>query len=128
MNFTEQDLKQLEVKNIAKEQVLKQLQIFKKGKAYVTLAKPAILGDGIENYDAEQASYIRLYEAKKDQLDIIKFVPASGAATRMFKFLYQFLNEFDYKKETFASYVTRTQNKDVAIFSTRLPSLLFTKR
>ena len=43
--------------------------------------------------DAEAAAAVARYEREADRLGIVKFVPASGAATRMFKELFEFVNE-----------------------------------
>ena len=40
-----------------------------------------------------QAAAVARYEREADRLGIVKFVPASGAATRMFKELFEFVNE-----------------------------------
>ena len=62
----------------------------------VKLKKAALINDGIVRIpESEIQSYVDFYNKKKDQLDILKFVPASGAATRMFKFLHEFLQDYD---------------------------------
>jgi hypothetical protein len=45
------------------------------------------------------------------QFTLEKFVPASGAASRMFKFLNVFLNEFKIDEETINSYIDRSKTK-----------------
>ncbi len=92
--FTEIQLKQLSDKGIDLEQALGQLEIFKNGISPVRLINPAIPGDGIEVYNKTQTdSYLELFRKKKQDFPTVKFVPASGAASRMFKALFEALNE-----------------------------------
>jgi len=88
MNFTEQDLQQIARKEMSVEQVLRQMEIFRRGVRYSQLERPAVMGDGIISLTAEQfPELIGLYEEGAALGRFIKFVPASGAATRMFKVL-----------------------------------------
>lgn len=68
------------------EAVEKQVELIRKGNPVVKLQRPAAPGDGILQLSAGQRdSYLRALDEKKEGLSICKFVPASGAATRMFK-------------------------------------------
>jgi hypothetical protein len=92
--FLDKDLKQFESIGVSKEDVLKQIDIFKNGITFINLVKPASLGDGIIKLKTKEIEkYINLFE--KTSLSKIKFVPASGAATRMFKSLLYFYNNFE---------------------------------
>lgn len=87
--FTEKDLRQLKEKGISTEMVQDQVQKFEKGFPYVKLAAPATPGDGIIQIDEKRfKEYMDLYNEEAPQRDVLKFVPASGAATRMFKDLF----------------------------------------
>ncbi len=83
--LTEEILSQLEEKGVSKEAALSQIETFKRGIPYAELVRPCTLGDGIENIDKEAEKYSSLYEIEARSKKIIKFVPASGAASRMFK-------------------------------------------
>lgn len=48
----------------------------------------------------EHQDFAKLFDIKKEKLKLKKFVPASGAASRMFKFLTEFLNDFELENET----------------------------
>ncbi len=73
-----------------------QLQIFKEGIPFTNIMEPASTDNGIEVFsEKEQQHFATLFESVKDELDLMKFVPASGAATRMFKFLHQFLENYN---------------------------------
>ena len=92
--FTQADKLQLEAKGISLEKAEQQLEDFRRGFPYLHLDGAATVGDGIMAIDeASQQSYIRAWEAYKDEGHAIaKFVPASGAASRMFKDMFEFLD------------------------------------
>ena len=92
--FTSEDLLMLSKRGITEEKVLEQLECFKKGFPYLTLDSPASINRGVIKADGTAV------EVAADDWNaylqanhrIVKFVPASGAASRMFKNLYEFLN------------------------------------
>ena len=88
-----EDLKQIAAKGITEEQVATQLEEFKKGFPFLKLEAAAGIGHGvIAPADSERAGYIAKWEAyKAEGKKIVKFVPASGAASRMFKDMFAFL-------------------------------------
>ncbi len=89
--LTEKDLKQLSERNIAENQVVQQVAQLKRGTKYVELMRPATLGNGILRMDEEQVGMMNaVFEADKEFYQFTKFVPASGAASRMFKDLFAF--------------------------------------
>lgn len=90
----EKDLRQLNELGISEQQFEQQLKNFESEIKPLPLIKAAVVGDGILRYsDEERAKLKSLYRRFKDSLDIVKFVPASGAATRMFKNIYQGIEE-----------------------------------
>lgn len=115
--FSSDDFVQIYNRGISFDVILKQLDVFKKGIAKSTLIRPATINDGIlslsENDFKQKALFFDKY---KDDFKIKKFVPASGAATRMYKFLIAFLNDFDIQKETINAYINRKNDKELAIF------------
>lgn len=86
--FTEKDFTQLQEKGISPEQVQRQIGHFEKGFPYIKLAAPATVSDGIVQIEKELSDLVAHYEQASGSLGILKFVPASGAATRMFKDLF----------------------------------------
>ena len=94
MNFTEQDLQQIKAHGLTPETVEKQVENFKRGFPFLKVVKAASPEDGIllPSQEEIQAAVSR-YDAAAEELRIEKFVPASGAATRMFKELFEFVNE-----------------------------------
>lgn len=85
--FTEKELHFFESKGISQERAKWQIQQFESGVDPINLIKPAIPGNGILLLDNKD-KYIELY--KSAEVKITKFVPASGAASRMFKALFEF--------------------------------------
>ena len=60
------------------------------------LVRPATAEDGIRCLSEEEITkYVQKYNADSEHIDIVKFVPASGAASRMFKDLFVFVSEYN---------------------------------
>jgi len=90
--FKEKDIQQIKNHGLTPEEVEKQVENFKKGFPFLKLAKPATINDGIIRLDNKEVeAYGKLYEDV--QPENLKFVPASGAASRMFKFLFEFYEQ-----------------------------------
>ncbi len=107
--FSTKDYQQLEEQNIKPEKVMEQIKNYQSGFPKMQLIKPAIIGDGITKLTKEDLGvFEEVFERHKKELSLEKFVPASGAATRMFKILYQFLNTY---KDTETDYLNFLQNK-----------------
>lgn len=87
------DLEQIERKGISEQQIEKQLEEFKTGFPFLKLDAAASIGNGIIATSAEDVKrYTDAWNAyKAEGKKIVKFVPASGAASRMFKNMFAFL-------------------------------------
>ncbi|MBD1260352.1 DUF4301 family protein [Maribacter polysiphoniae] len=126
IQFTENDLKQLAEKGIDKEKVRNQIQIFEEGIPFVNLVKAAVVGDGILKFTVrEQKELANKFEEAKKGLSLLKFVPASGAASRMFKALFNFLEAYDPAKESLEQYFERTHDSDLRVFRDGLKKFPF---
>jgi hypothetical protein len=91
LNFTPQDLAFMAQRGSTPEQVEKQFDFFKTGFDFANINRNVAIGDGIVKFsDTEIEHWIRVYE-KFSTRTVVKFVPASGAASRMFKDLYEAL-------------------------------------
>lgn len=99
--FTPQDKELLAKKGISEAQIKDQLDSFKKGFPFLKLDAAASIDKGImAPAREEQDFYLAQWEEyKRQDNSILKFVPASGAASRMFKNLFEFL-EADYEVPT----------------------------
>ena len=92
--FTQQDLQQIEKHGLTPEAVELQLENFRRGFPFLNVVRAASPGDGVLTLsDAEAAAAAERYERAAAGLSVVKFVPASGAATRMFKELFEFVND-----------------------------------
>lgn len=102
--MTPQDKEMLEKKGISEKQIEEQLACFEKGFPYLKLAAAASVDNGILAPSAnEQKKYLDAWDAymQTDKV-VVKFVPASGAASRMFKNLFEFLGaEYDVPQTSF---------------------------
>ena len=99
--LTQDDLLLLQQKGISEQQIKEQLHCFETGFPYLKLEASASLGNGILALDASAANhYLEVWdEYLATNPSIVKFVPASGAASRMFKNLFEFLDA-DYTEPT----------------------------
>ncbi len=93
-HFTPSDLEQLAQKGISVETVEKQLERFRTGFPFLRIDSPSGIGSGITPVDEELMTLCeqRWNKFLADGGDAVKFVPASGAASRMFKALFSFVN------------------------------------
>ena len=91
--FTPQDLKQIADHGLTPERVEEQVENFRRGFPFLKVVRAASPGDGVLVLDgAEVDAAVVRYDAAVAGLRVVKFVPASGAATRMFKELFEFVN------------------------------------
>ncbi|MEY4382519.1 MAG: hypothetical protein RI995_61 [Bacteroidota bacterium] len=95
------DLTQLEKRGIQPAEVEQQINYFKNGFPWMTLFKAATPGEGVIQLSADQVKEMaQKFDDAKSGLSILKMVPASGAATRMFKSLFEHLQEGEANKES----------------------------
>ena len=92
--LSQQDLKQLAQKGITEAQIERQLGEFKTGFPFLKLEGAAAIGKGIvAPADAERKAYVEAWQQYKAAgKKVVKFVPASGAASRMFKDMFAFVD------------------------------------
>ncbi len=98
--FSESDIQQIQSHGLTIDGVTQQISDFQTGFPYSDIVSACVTGNGAFNYDAQMDKYINLYDTKCDNYNIVKFVPASGAATRMFKDLFEFLSSGEMNKTT----------------------------
>ncbi len=98
--LTPQDLQQLNQKGISPSQIDIQIENFKKGFPYVDLVAAATKGDGIQIFDEIEINRLaEYYNVYGPDAEVVKFVPASGAASRMFKNLFEFMETYTGSEE-----------------------------
>jgi hypothetical protein len=86
MSFTPADIAQLADHGLAVAEAERQLAQLRGGQAWTRLVRPCILDDGIRKIPAtSQAVLLEVFAAAASAGSVTRFVPASGAATRMFQ-------------------------------------------
>ena len=88
--FTDQDRRDMASREIKEETVAEQLAMFRKGTPWIKLRRPCTIDDGITALRADEIEALSLrYDEAAAAGRVTKFVPASGAASRMFQALMQ---------------------------------------
>lgn len=124
MNFHPEDLDHIIDHDLSKRKIEQDLEHFKNGFSKLEIVKPAILGDGILQLNkTEKERFVSNY--KKSNLDVLKFVPASGAASRMFKLLHQFMDEYSETKLSFEAFLNQSKFQDLKDFFGCINQLAF---
>ena len=96
MDFIENEIKKIAGMSIgiSMESVREQLRLFNSGVKIPKLEKPCTINDGIVKINpAEYDDLLKLHSLAASESRLIKFVPASGAASRMFQKLLSVLND-----------------------------------
>lgn len=126
MKFTEKDIQQIESKGMTLAQVQSQLELFETGMPFVNLSSAATINKGIVKCSEDtKARYINFFDSKRNDVSIAKFVPASGAATRMFKTLFRFIDEYVPEDETINSFINKYKDADLSLFFVGIEKLPF---
>jgi len=92
--FSENDLNSFAQRGISVDQVEQQIRYFKHGFPHLNLVRAAAIGDGIIKLtESEVLEYVQYYQQHLGNQVVVKFVPASGAASRMFKDFFALMNQ-----------------------------------
>lgn len=92
--FTQKEIQQITEHGLTPAQIERQLENFRQGFPFLRVVATASPDDGITMLSAtELQNAVDAYAKRANKLKTVKFVPASGAATRMFKELFAFVNE-----------------------------------
>ncbi|MBN1651657.1 MAG: DUF4301 family protein [Bacteroidales bacterium] len=92
--FTQKDIAQIEAKGMRLKQVENQIQNFKTSFPFIKLKAAATSGKGLKTFSSDEIlELIADYDEAMEDKSLLKFVPASGAASRMFKHLFEFREE-----------------------------------
>ncbi len=117
LNFSSHDFVQIEQQGISIHNIQQHLNFFENGIPKMILQKPATIKNGISIFTEEELKEkVALFEIKKSNLTLEKFVPASGAASRMFQFLDDFLNRFKPENETINGYINKNNATPLSLF------------
>lgn len=115
--FSETDLKYIVERGNSLDNIMQQLHYFNNGISKTNLVKSAQIGDGILHFKEEEKNqWANYFDTHKEKYSIEKFIPASGAATRMFQFLSEFLERFNPDTNTITSYTNKYNDKNIQMF------------
>lgn len=124
--FTKKDEKQFAEKNLEIQVIEKQIHHFKTGFPYVNLVAPATKESGLHVFSEKQtAEYAAWFDEHFVDYEILKFVPASGAASRMFKTLFEFNERFNGSKSEIEYYLNDTGFNSPFYFMSNLKKFAF---
>jgi nicotinamide riboside kinase len=126
IGFTSNDFVQMYQHGINCDAMVFQHAIISNGLPKIQLDRPAQINDGIiAMNEIEATQWASFFDHHKHEKQLLKFVPASGAATRMFKFLNEFLNEYDSQNESINAYINRKKDKNLPVFLMGIEKLSF---
>ncbi len=126
--FSASDLKQISDHQLTQEGINAQIEKFKSGFPPSDLSENIQKGNGLKQLTAEEAeSMITFYENNLEGLEIVKFVPASGAASRMFKSLFAFLTDYKGTDAEYEKMVADQGSGSVFTFFKKLDQFAFMK-
>lgn len=115
--FSIADFNYMDSLGITVEKIRNELSFFENGIEKIDLERTATIGDGIFSFPATVMQYFADYfDRHREDYSVEKFVPASGAASRMFKFLIEFINEFQLGEETINAYINRQKANKLSVF------------
>ena len=116
----------MQAKGISPETVEQQIERFKTGFPFIRLDGPATAGNGISVFDEKQVKALEEnFDRDKDDYEILKFVPASGAASRMFKKLFAFRQSFTGSEEQIKALEQEDDLQRVGYFFKNLEKFAF---
>jgi len=108
MKISERDAEYISAYGLTPKEVERQMSILEKGLAATEVVAAATPDKGIVLLsDADKLKYLQKFNNAKDAYNIEKFVPASGAATRMFKEMVFFHNNYQVGKDYYERFVKK---------------------
>jgi hypothetical protein len=127
--FTDDDFDYIRSYGVSVDKIARELNMFENGIAKISLERAATVTDGICTFSVEETlDFKNIFERERFQYAIEKFVPASGAASRMFKFLIEFIHDFQLGDETINAYINRQKANKLAVFLVGIEKFPFYER
>ncbi|WP_020530047.1 DUF4301 family protein [Flexithrix dorotheae] len=124
--FSEKELDQFTAQGIEVSAIKSQIENFRKGFPFLKAVKAATLGDGIISLSENDINNSgELYDQLSEELEVLKFVPASGAASRMFKALFSFVDTYSGSEEDYKKYFSDKGTNSIFAFFKRLDDFAF---
>ncbi len=124
--FSDSDQKQIISRGSTIDQVEQQIENFKSGFPPLKLEKPATENNGILILNQEKiGKYVESYESRLGSSSVVKFVPASGAASRMFKTLFAFVENYTGSDEDYSKFSSGETHNEVYTFFKHINDFAF---
>lgn len=124
--YTKTDIKQFKKRGVKPEEVDRQVENFRRGFAPVVVEEAATVGNGIHALTRDEAeTFARHFEDLKDKTEMVKFVPASGSATRMFKLLNSFRARYTGSDEDYLRFLREKEPGTMYSFFAKLKEYPF---
>jgi hypothetical protein len=128
MKFTKKEIEKIKAHALTEEKVLSDLQQFEKGIPFTHLISAATHNNGILTFSKEQQdALVAFYEKYQDAISLVKFVPASGAASRMFEYLHRFVDSYNPEEQKLNAYLKENDTQMLEAFLKGLPHFAFIK-
>ncbi len=124
--FNEKDLQQIQSKGIDIKTIEKQINNFVKDFPHVKLTAPATKQNGLKVFTEEEIRNLAtFYDEENTKRDTTKFVPASGAATRMFKHLFEFVANYQNTEDDYQEFLKDKSFNSIFNFISRIKDFAF---
>ncbi|MGB3849700.1 MAG: DUF4301 family protein [Tunicatimonas sp.] len=124
--FSDPDLTFLRQRGTNPDTAEQQLQYFREGFPPLQLVKAATVDDGILRIDDALADeFVKKYDAESPVRRVVKFVPASGAASRMFKSLFAFAKSYDSSESAYQHLTQDPEQRPIFDFFKRIQDFAF---
>ena len=125
--FSTSDIIQFNDRGTLTETVEKQINCYKNRFPFMNLFSPATLENGgiVSLAENEIANFCEIYDENLSKIKVVKFVPASGAASRMFKSLFSFRENYDVSGKAYNNYLADTSFNSVYKFIQDIKSFAF---
>lgn len=124
--FSEKDIEQIIAKGISKADVEEQMLKFISGFEYMNLIAPATVTNGIKHFsDKEVDEMFIAFDTIMKEYKVLKFVPASGAATRMFKNLYSFRENYNRTDNDYQAFLKDQSEDSIYQFINKIKKFAF---
>lgn len=125
--LTKKDLQQIQEYGLPINNLVFQMETFKRGIPFTEVVTAASVGNGIEVIsEVNQQMLIELFDDRRNTLEVVKFVPASGAATRMFQFLHAFILDYKPDEIKLNRYISNGEHQELQTFFGSLKEFAFT--
>ncbi|MEQ8239531.1 MAG: DUF4301 family protein [Cyclobacteriaceae bacterium] len=124
--FSASDLAQIKQHQLTTDLIDYQLDKFKNGFPPTSLFAPSLENSGLQKLnEAEIESILADYDHLTKGHDLLKFVPASGAATRMFKSLFSFMSDYSGTDEDYEKMIADQSSGSIFTFFKNLEKFAF---